>query len=134
MFTNISWKYKIINIKVLDRAGPPSMEVILTQMNLRWLGHVGWITSVSLSSYSIQSNARVNATRADQGRDSKKLKEVGYRQELLAPGSEGQSRRGSRKNGHRFPKRAPKVQVSRRVRGHAHPRNFLDLTPLSPVS
>ena len=31
---NISWKDKIINIEVLDRAGLPSMEVMLIQMNL----------------------------------------------------------------------------------------------------
>lgn len=36
---NISWEDKITNIEVLDRAGQPSMEIILI-MNLRWLGHV----------------------------------------------------------------------------------------------
>ena len=37
---NISWKDKITNIEVLKRAGLPSMENMLIQMNLRWLGHV----------------------------------------------------------------------------------------------
>ena len=37
---NISWKDKITNIEVLKRAGLPSMEDMLIQMNLRWLGHV----------------------------------------------------------------------------------------------
>ena len=37
---NISWEDKITNREVLDRAGQPSMEIILIQMNLRWLGHV----------------------------------------------------------------------------------------------
>ncbi|XP_068739254.1 uncharacterized protein [Montipora capricornis] len=37
---NISWKHKITNIEVLNRAGLPSMEDMLIQMNLRWLGHV----------------------------------------------------------------------------------------------
>ena len=38
--TNISWKDKTTNIEVLKRAGLPSMEDMLIQMNLRWLGHV----------------------------------------------------------------------------------------------
>ena len=37
---NISWKDKITNMEVLKRAGLPSMEDMLIQMNLRWLGHV----------------------------------------------------------------------------------------------
>ncbi|XP_068692733.1 uncharacterized protein [Montipora foliosa] len=38
---NISWNDKITNIEeVLNRAGLPSMEDLLIQMNLRWLGHV----------------------------------------------------------------------------------------------
>ena len=37
---NISWKDKISNKEVLKRAGLPSMEDMLIQMNLRWLGHV----------------------------------------------------------------------------------------------
>ena len=37
---NISWKDKITNIEVLKRAGLPSMEDMLIQMNLRWLRHV----------------------------------------------------------------------------------------------
>ena len=37
---NTSWKDKITNIEVLKRAGLPSMEDMLIQMNLRWLGHV----------------------------------------------------------------------------------------------
>ncbi|XP_068734901.1 uncharacterized protein [Montipora capricornis] len=37
---NIPWKDKITNIEVLKRAGLPSMEDMLIQMNLRWLGHV----------------------------------------------------------------------------------------------
>ena len=36
---NISWEDKITNIEVLDRPGLPSLEIILIQMNLRWLGH-----------------------------------------------------------------------------------------------
>ena len=37
---NISWKDKITNIEVLKRAGLPSLESMLIQTNLRWLGHV----------------------------------------------------------------------------------------------
>ena len=37
---NIPWKDKITNIEVLKRADLPSMEDMLIQMNLRWLGHV----------------------------------------------------------------------------------------------
>ena len=37
---NISWKDKITHIEVLKQAGLPSMEDMLIQMNLRWLGHV----------------------------------------------------------------------------------------------
>ena len=37
---NISWKDKITNIEVMKQAGLPSMEDMLIQMNLRWLGHV----------------------------------------------------------------------------------------------
>ena len=37
---NASWKDKITNTEVLKKAGLPSMEDMLTQTNLRWLGHV----------------------------------------------------------------------------------------------
>ena len=36
----ISWRDKISNDKVLNRAGLPSLKAILVQVNLRWLGHV----------------------------------------------------------------------------------------------
>ena len=38
---NISWKDKITNIEVLKRAGLPSIEGMLIQTNLRWLGKDG---------------------------------------------------------------------------------------------
>ena len=37
---NISWKDKITNKVILEKAGLPPMADILIQMNLRWLGHV----------------------------------------------------------------------------------------------
>ena len=37
---NISWKDKITNIEVLKPAGLSSVEDLLIQINLRWLGHV----------------------------------------------------------------------------------------------
>ena len=37
---NASWKDKITNTEVLKKAGLPSMEDMLIQTNLRWLGHV----------------------------------------------------------------------------------------------
>ena len=40
------------------------------------------------------------------------------------------SRRGSRINTDRFPKRAPKAQASSGVRGLAPPRNYLDFYSL----
>ena len=36
----IPWRDKISNDKVLKRAVLPSLKANLTQMNLRWLGHV----------------------------------------------------------------------------------------------
>ena len=37
---NISWEDKITDREVLGRPGLPSTEIILIEMNLRWLGHV----------------------------------------------------------------------------------------------
>ena len=37
---NISWKDKIRNKVILEKAGLPPMSDILVQMNVRWLGHV----------------------------------------------------------------------------------------------
>jgi hypothetical protein len=37
---NITWKDKVTNEKVLDRAGLPSMEDLLIRKNLRWTGHL----------------------------------------------------------------------------------------------
>ena len=37
---NIQWTDKISNIEVLRRAGMPSVEALITKMQLRWTGHV----------------------------------------------------------------------------------------------
>ena len=39
-FMNIQWTDKISNIEVLRRAGMPSVEALITKMQLRWTGHV----------------------------------------------------------------------------------------------
>ena len=36
----IRWQDKVTNIKVLKRAGFPSMEGLLIRKNLRWTGHL----------------------------------------------------------------------------------------------
>ena len=36
----ISWRDRVTNIEVLEKAGLPSLENLLINMNLRWLGHV----------------------------------------------------------------------------------------------
>lgn len=36
----ITWQDKITNVDILSRAGLPSMEDILIEKGLRWLGHV----------------------------------------------------------------------------------------------
>ena len=37
---NIAWQDKVPNTEVLERANLPSMYSLLTQLRLRWLGHV----------------------------------------------------------------------------------------------
>ena len=37
---NVPWKDKITNVEILCLTGLPSMTDILTEKNLRWLGHV----------------------------------------------------------------------------------------------
>ena len=58
---NISWEDKITNIEVLDRPGLPSLEIILIQMNLRWLGHPERMDNQRYS------YARANAIRVYEG-------------------------------------------------------------------
>ena len=72
---NISWKDKITNIEVLKRADLPSMEDMLIQMNLRWLGQVERMDHQPLPLQLLYSQshsyARANAIWIDQGSDLK---------------------------------------------------------------
>ena len=82
---------------MLDRAGLPSMQVMLMQMNLRWLSHVERMDHQRLPKQLLHS--QLCEGKRNQGiprlrfKDTvkKKLEEVGYRQEFLAAESEGQS-------------------------------------------
>ena len=40
LIMKITWQNKITNVDILSRAGLPSMEDILIEKGLRWLGHV----------------------------------------------------------------------------------------------
>ena len=73
------------------------MEVMLMQMNLRWLSHVERMDHQRLPKQLLHS--QLCEGKCNQGiprlrfKDTvkKKLEEVGYRQEFLAAESEGQS-------------------------------------------
>ena len=41
----ITWMDKVTNMEILERAGLPSMEVLLIRKNLRWTGHLMRISS-----------------------------------------------------------------------------------------
>ena len=73
---NISWKDKITNIKMLKRAGLPSMEDMLIQTNLRWHGNVERMDHQRLPRQLMKSThscVRANAIGVDQGSDLKTL-------------------------------------------------------------
>ena len=90
---NISWKDKITNIE----AGLPSMEEMLIQMNLRWLGHVERMDHQRLPRQLLYSQLRQGKCNLGRPRlrfkDTAKKKpgEVGHRQEFLAAEGKGQS-------------------------------------------
>ena len=92
---NISWEDKITNKEVLDRAGQPSMEIILIQMNLRWLGHVERMELASPQAATLltfmRGQIQSEYTKAEiQRHCKKKPEEVGYRKEFVA--TDGQRR------------------------------------------
>ena len=91
---NISWEDKITNIEVLDRAGQPSMEIILI-MNLRWLGHVERMDHRRLPKQLLYlqlcEGKCYQSIRRLRFKDTKKKpEEVGYRKEFVA--ADGQRR------------------------------------------
>ncbi|XP_068739250.1 uncharacterized protein [Montipora capricornis] len=67
---NISWKDKITNIEVLNRAGLPS----IIQMNLRWLGHVERMDHARLPRQLL--NSQLCEGKRNQGRPRLRFKDT----------------------------------------------------------
>ena len=67
----ITWKGKVTNKEILERANLPSMEDLLTRKTLRWTGHVIRMTSERLPKQLIYSfnllMAKESVTDLDSG-------------------------------------------------------------------
>jgi hypothetical protein len=71
---SIKWQDKITNIEVLKRANLPSMEDILIERNLRWLGHVHRMDKERLPQQLLFS--QLCKGRRNQGRPRLRYKDV----------------------------------------------------------
>jgi hypothetical protein len=71
---SIKWQDKITNIEVLKRANLPSMEDILIERNLRWLGHVHRMDKERLPRQLLFS--QLCKGRRNQGRPRLRYKDV----------------------------------------------------------
>ena len=71
---NISWKDKITNKVILEKAGLPPMADILIQMNLRWLGHVESMDFARLPRQLLYS--QLSDGKRNQGRPRLRFKDI----------------------------------------------------------
>ena len=77
----IRWQEKVTNIKVLKRAGLPSMEDLLSRKNLRWTGHLLRMPTDRLPRQVLYSQLPTTTwppTSQIQRHNQEKPKEKGY--------------------------------------------------------